>query len=360
MDVIPYAAGGLANRFFTDPAVLGAAFAAGLKGAKSAYGYYSRGRARASAKAHWRYKGGMKGPSRGYRGKRKIGRRSGRGKRVNASSLSKQVAVLSKKANESLSQLTYRAISAGTLQAGVNSQASVIQALCGVTNLENVLAQAKFYDPSNPGTLITANLSTGGYSRKVTFKSCHLRCDIRNSYQVPVEIRVYSCHVTDDTDYTASQAWSNAVGDSSNLTAITQPYTYPSDSVAKNIWNYKLIKKVELKPGQHTTCSIAEKSFDYDPSVTDNHNLEHQRLFGHGRTMLIVVNSVLAHDSSTAEKGLGPGAVDYMIRKRFLVEYNAGGPPIKYLYYNNGMSSTFTNGAVVGNMVTDNQSFSQA
>lgn len=274
--------------------------------------------------------------------------------------LKSQVRTLSKKTNESLSELTYRSITAYKLQSGVDSQAVGQEHLCGVSNLEAVLAQAKFYDPTNPGTLITSNLSTGGYSRKVTFKSCHMRVDLRNSYQVPVEIRVYSCGVSDDTDYTPSQAWTNSVGDSSNLTSITQPYTYPSDSVAKNIWNYKLIKKRELRPGQHTTVSVNEKSFNYDPSVTDNHNLSYQRLFGHGRSMLIVVNSVLSHDTVADQQGLGAGAIDYCVRKRFVVQYNAGGPSIKYLYYSNGMDNIFTNGAVTGNMVTDNQSFSQA
>ena len=153
----------------------------------------------------------------------------------------------------------------------------------------------------------------------------------------------------------------NSVGDSSNLTSVTSPYTYPSDSVGKNIWNYKLIKKCELKLGQHAVCTISEKSFNYDPSVYDNHALTFQRLFGHGRSVMIVVNSVLAHDSAAAnQRGLGPGAIDYSVRRRYVVEYNSGGPPIKYLYYNNGMTNTFTNGAVTGSVVTDNQGFSQA
>lgn len=267
---------------------------------------------------------------------------------------------LSKKTNESLSLLTYRTVYAHKLQSGVKNQAVTTENICYVPSLEAVLAQAKFYDPSNPATLITANLSTGGYSRKVRFKSIHARVDIRSSYQVPMEVRVYSCHVSDDTDYTPTQAWTNSVGDSSNLTSINQPYTYPTDSVAKNIWNYKLIKKCELKPGQHTSVSVSEKAFNYDPSVTDNHNLNFQRLFGHGRTIMIVANSVLGHDSVLDQQGFGAGAIDYCVRKRYLVEYNSGGPPIKYLYQDDQTDATFTNGAVVGNMVTDNQGFSQA
>lgn len=322
-----------------------------------------------------RFRVGRKTPSRRYKAKGYAGTKRRRYKTYKAKGYAKtsrrrgtstlralksQVKTLSKKTNESLSQLTYRSITANKLQSGVNSQAVAIEALCGVSNLEAVLAQAKFYDPSNPGVLLTANLSTGGYARKIMFKSCHARIDMRSSYQVPMEVRVYSCHVSDDTDYTASQAWTNSVGDSSNLTSITEPFTYPSDSVAKNIWNYKLIKKCELKPGQHATVSVSEKSFNYDPSVVDNHNLNYQRLYGHGRSILIVVNSVLAHDTVADQQGLGAGAIDYCVRKRFVVEYNSGGPPIKYLYYSNGMDSTFTNGAVVGNMVTDNQGFSQA
>lgn len=274
--------------------------------------------------------------------------------------LTKRVNDLSKLTNEALSTLTFRNIGAQKLQSGVNAQAVTTVNLCQVAAMESILAFAKFYDPSNPGTLITGNLSTGGYSRKIHFKSVHMRLDIRSSYQVPMEVRVYACTCSDDTDYSPSQAWTNGVADSSNLTSITDPYSYPSDCVGGTIWNYKLVKKCELKPGQHTTVSQSVKAFDYDPSLYDNHALDYQRHIGKGATLMIVCNSVLAHDTVADQQGIGAGAIDIQYRGRWVINYNSGGPPIKYLHVSNAMDTSFTNGAVVGNLVTDNQGFSQA
>lgn len=337
----------------SNPALLGALF-----GAAGRYRVGARTRRRKTYRAKG-YAGTKRRRYKTYKAKgyAKTSRRRGTS---TLRALKSQVRTLTKKTNEGLSQLISRSLGAQKLQSGVNAQASAILDLCKIDSLEGVLANCKFYDPSNPGVLITADLSTGGYSRKVTFKSSHIRLDFRSSYQVPMEIRVYACTASDDTDQSPSTAWTNAVGDSSNLTSITQPYTYPSDCIGNTIWNYKLVKKCELKPGQHTTVTHSVGTFSYDPSVFDNHALSYQRHVGKGTTLMVVCNAVVAHDTTLDQQGLGAGAVDIQSRVRYVVEYNSGGPPIKYLFQYNGMDATFTNGAVTGNLVTDNQGFSQA
>jgi len=274
-------------------------------------------------------------------------------------SVKKQVKQLTKLVNADMGVHTQRRRSCGRVVCTSNQQTQTGFDVISSTLLEEVLAQLRYYDPSSPSALVNASGLTGSYQKDFLFSSIYANMTIRNNYQVPVLVRVYACRTKDDTSITPITAFTNGLVDVGNP-ASSSPLVYLSDSAQfRDLWSIEKTMIKQLNPGTQFSFKTATKSFSYDPSLYDSHNLEYMRRH-HGLVYVVRVEGVISHDSAvTTEQSSGLGGVDIMLDTTFTVRYSAGAQ-IEYIYVDNETSAV-TNGLVIANMpISDNQAFSVA
>lgn len=270
--------------------------------------------------------------------------------------LAKQLKNLQIQSKSDQGELIVRIRDNSRTTATVNGQAVSDILGWSTTTIESVLANCKFFNPAAPGTLTTADLSTGTYQRDIHFASSYSRLRVRNNYQVPARVSLYCCLVKDDTNLSPRTTWGNGMSDISSLT-YNDPMTFPSDSHQfGDMYKIESSSKKVLNPGQELTLSYSAPKFIYDPSLVDNHNLAYLKQYKcHG--YLVVVEGVMGHDTTANEQGNLEAAVDIEIYRNFKVHYSAGAQ-IRLLHTSDGFD-TFTNGGVVSSKpVCDNIGYS--
>lgn len=241
---------------------------------------------------------------------------------------------------------------------GVNAQSAADILGYSTATLESILSQCKFFNPSVPGTLTTADISSGTFQRDIHFATAYTRLRVRNNYQVPARVSIYCCLVKDDTSISPRTAWANGLADIGSVT-YTDPMTFPSDSQQlSDLYKIESSVKKVLIPGQEMSLSYSAPKFIYDPSLVDSHNLTYLKQYKcHG--YIVVVEGVMGHDTTADEQGNLAAGVDIEIYRNFKVHYSAGAQ-IRVLYTSDGLS-TFTNGGVVSSKpVCDNIGYSVA
>lgn len=290
--------------------------------------------------------------------KKKCNKMKGYALRKEVCELSNAVKELKQESKASQGKLTYRARNTGRLLVGNNSQSIMAVGLCSKTSLETVGAQLQYYDPSTPGTLLTADMATGTYSRQYLFKSFMGAITIRNNYQSDVDVKVYLCTPKDDTDIPPNTAWANGATDGSNATSTTIG-VYPSDfSQFRDVWNSKQLCNKSLSPGETTKVSHVEKNFLYDPSVTDAQSQLYQKLYK-SFSFMIVIQGCPAHDTSLYEVGYQQAGVDLVFHTTAVVHYDAG-VGLERVYIDNNLPNP-TNGFVQSHQpIPDNIAYSVA
>lgn len=259
----------------------------------------------------------------------------------------KAIRKLQKQTDASTGTMVFRQHNASAIISSANLTNQGLYGCLSTASIESALSNLKYYDPSTPGTLITASASSGTYQRNFLIEQAYMSLDIRNNYQSDVRVLVYLCKVKDDTDQTALQAWTAGIADGGNATAITQPNQYPTDyNLVKDLYSLKRLKDVQLRAGQHCSVSHCERNIEYDSSTVDTHNLSYQKEYK-AFQFLVVVQGVIAHDGSLSQYGLIGAGVDIENKLRYKVVYNAG-VNIDYIHLDNNLQ-TFTNGAVQSN-----------
>ena len=285
--------------------------------------------------------GNIKGRTRyPKKGKRKPKGKVGRNKQ--------QIATLRNRVNASMGTLTYRDVAANVINASPNEchYGDFINA--SSSTIELALAQLRYYDPTAPTSLVVAPAATGTYRKVIRIVKSTLSLELRNNYDLGCNLRAYACSVKHDTSILPSVAMTNALADMSNSLAITSTAVFPTDCPQLlDLWNVKQICNVTLRPGESKTVSYASSgSYEYDPSLTDSHALDYQRTFD-GSVIMIRMCGLPAHDTSvTTEHGLAKASMDYILRRTFVVDYDAG-INIKFLYVADNLD-TFTNNGYVG------------
>lgn len=276
--------------------------------------------------------------------------------------LEKAVNYLKKTDDNESGTLTYRYINSGSLKSVVNRRNYAATSSINKTAVENMIEQLKYYDPANPGTLLTASAASGTYSRDCLIESISHKLHLRNNYQTPVNLTVYYCTVKADTNIDPASAWLQGIvdqgyGNHSAIDPIVQEI-YPSDSDQLNdLWKLQVAYKGELQPGQHTTVSRTVKDIKYSPSTADQHNLTYQKAFK-ANAYMIVIHGPLGHDTVQNEQTYIQSGIDYRATLSAKVKYNAG-IDIKYYYIDQQQDLAFTNGGVVSQQpIADNQSYS--
>lgn len=274
--------------------------------------------------------------------------------------LKRSVKELKMSDDSSTGTLTYRNIHAGRLLSGVNQQGVTSINCCDTASYELVLSYLKFFDPANPGTLVTADGSSGTYQRNMYFPSVTMKTLFRNNYQTDVNLKVYLCEVRDDTDGTPTTMWSAGIANGTNLTNISELGQYPSDyDVLTDVYKLKVVLNKSLSPGESATISHSVKNIEYDPATKDTHSLSYQKEYK-SFFFLPVVSGTLSHDTVQNEQGICAAGVDYRVDYTYIAKYSAG-INIKYTHVDLTGLDAFTNGAVQSHQpIPDNTGYSIA
>lgn len=272
--------------------------------------------------------------------------------------LSNKVNTLSKESKAQLSVLEYHNRTSGRILTSVNQSNFFAVSGNTVVNYEAVLGQLRFFNPATPGTLTTADGSTGTYAREYYFKSIYARLDCYNNYQVPVIARVYCLVPKTDTSNAPETSVSNGLADVGSP-SFNSPVIYPSDSQEfQDTWTIKYTKLVILKPGAKVTATWSAKDVYYAPQIYDSITSTYQKRFK-CQAFAIRVEGVLGHDTSANQQSLLSAGLDYVSHYKWVVHYDNGGTPIRYIYVNDTCPTSFTNSGVVSEQpIADNISYS--
>lgn len=278
-------------------------------------------------------------------------------KRTKGKKLSVKVRALEKKLKDETSLIIYKYDDKDTLRATSSSTQYGYKSAVSNATIELALAQARFFDPANPGTLITASLASPTFTQKCLI-SCYSALYIQNNYQVPCVVTYGVAFPRVDTSISPNSALSQGLADCGNPDATSVLINFKDSQEFNRLWRVKLITK-RLKPGQMVKLVHKQKGFTYDPSFIDSHTLTYQR---ETKSAVFVyrVQGVLGHDTSVAtEQGFLGSGVDINVRSVYRVHYNSGGASVKTIVLNENSTQTFTNAGVVSEQpVADNVSYS--
>jgi len=244
--------------------------------------------------------------------------------------------------------MVYRSHYSGNLSAFTFASDSVNAGLFSTGYIESALNNLKYFDPSNPGTLIVASASSGTYSRNSLIESMTNKLTFRNNYSTPVDVRVYHCMAKDDTNIDVTTAWDNNVARGSNLATRYKLGQYPTDyEGVTDLWNLKVAYSGIMQPGAQQSVSHHEKTFEYSSSTVDSHSLSYQKEYK-AQMYLIVIQGIIGHNNinDTQVTNLKCG-LDYHGTITMNVKYSAG-ISLKFIQINDGRPSNFTGLGALG------------
>lgn len=229
---------------------------------------------------------------------------------------------------------------------------------CGGTkaDIETAMSNLRFFDAGVNG-LVVANPAVGTYHRDIRL-SIFRKLMLRNNYQIPCMVKVYSCHPKVATQKSAYSLYVSGLADQ-GAPDVNSPLVHLSDSQdLKDVWNVKLVKAAKLMPGAELKVNDMKKLFKYEISTNDEHGIAYDPKQG-GHVWIIRVCGVLAHDSVVAgEVKQCNAAVDWMCDVTYKFEYDAGKDLHDVSVNDATGGSVFTNVGLVSQLVTDNQAFS--
>lgn len=272
--------------------------------------------------------------------------------------LTKRVRNLEQRVRDEDSILTYKVSAKDRLNPGVNSATYGFASCLSIANIEAAAANAKFFDPAAPGTLVTASLVSGTYSSKFRVQA---RCTItiKNNYQVPCVLHVGMVAPKVATSNSPNTAYTNGLADQGNPNS-GSPMLHWSDSkqFGETYKFTRKVKKILLRPGAQRTFVHKQASFLYDPSYFDS-NTETYQPRARSKLWVYRCQGVPGHDTSvTTEQGLLPAGIDVYAADTYTIHYNSGGATLNTIVCSEGASGSFTNAGVVSQIVADNQSYS--
>lgn len=288
-------------------------------------------------------------PSGGYNTSRRMVRKK--------KGLKQQVKELKRVAEADMGTHIHKVRYTDSLICGVNQNAMLSHYITRMTDLENVIAQLRYYNPSTPTTLVTADGASGSYQKEFMFTKIYSRVTARNNYQVPVKLRMYIVKPKKDTSITALTAVTNGLTDI-GAPSSTSTMIYPTDSIQFNdLWSIKKSMSKTLLPGRECSIVNTEGSFQYDPSLNDSHSLLYQQSFNN-HAILFRIEGVIGHDTTADEQTSLQAGIDFELLVNYEVKY-AAGADIRFIYLDDNGSTSFTNAGVCSNQpVSDNQQYS--
>lgn len=227
------------------------------------------------------------------------------------------------------------------------------------STIETAMANLRYYDPSVPGTLVTANASTGTYSRQVHVRRTTLSVSVRNNYQVPCKYRLYALYARSDTNIAPLTYYTNGLTDQFIVASTeTTPGAYLTDvDTLKAQYTVKTLKSGILEPGRQISSTQVLGSYDYDPSLTDSHTVAYQKKYK-ACAFILRIEGVLGHDTVADQQCLMASGCDVEFMRKYEFIYDAGVNLNDFYVYDN-RNSSFTNAGVVSlKPVADNIQYS--
>lgn len=277
---------------------------------------------------------------RSYRYSRKRSRRKFKRRRFQKSA-KRQCRVLARKVNQDTGELTYRARATSREATAVNVQSAVLFPHNTVTNIEaGPCTKLYYYDPSTPGTLLNPDYTTGVYSRELNVMSSGIKVHAKNNSKGDVVMKAYLCFPKTSTTQSPVQDWTSRCADNPTTPVKETIGLSPMDLRGMN-WNYKLLKRKLVRPGQSVMLKHFTKGFNYKPARTDVQSDAYDPLHK-ACAIMVVQHGVVSHDdTSTNLVGISEATLDYEVTQIWKVQY-AAGVNIKYTYDANTYQSMAT------------------
>lgn len=282
-------------------------------------------------------------------------------KSQSVTALSKRVASLSKSVKSDQAYHTHKWVNTYSQTSSVG-QCSHVEYTMPVSSIETLIANLRYYNPSVPGTLTTANPSTGTYSRQVHVKNINHSIELFNNYQVPAFVRAYLVKPKGDTGIAPLTYYANGITDQviTGGNATTERLYLTDINVFKEQFSCKLLKAKYMPPGSYMSVSYNTGEFDYDPALYDEHTLAYQAKYKN-HAIIIRIQGFVGHDSVvTTEHNMLACGVD--VQQSFVAKivYDAG-VNLDDIYVTDSRDSAFTNGGLISSKpVADNIGYSLA
>lgn len=249
-----------------------------------------------------------------------------RGSSTTVAKVAKQVKEIKHQLKNDFALHTNRKIDTLSVKSDFAEQAIFDIEMNTSSRLQGAVANLRYFDPSTPGTLITADASVGNYSRKLSIKNVNSTTILRNNFIVPCNIAVYECFPKDDTSLSPLACMINGLVDQYASTPLTtQPGIFPTDVDQFNeIWGVRKVTTKKLQAGQSYVHKYNSGKYEFDPSVYDSHNLNYQKQWK-AAVLLIKIWGDVGHDSTAgANVGLMKCGVDYYQTRTVTIQYDAG------------------------------------
>lgn len=264
-------------------------------------------------------------------------------KRSRKTSMKKQIRDLQRDVNQDLATHTHKKSFIQFITCNENSAGYGTLEGWNINSLETALGNFRYYNPAIPGTLTTADGSTGTYSRKFHFTSLYSKVELRSASRVPVKVSAYLLTPKQDTGIEPHTAMTGGLTDQANPSN-TSILINPSDSEEFNsLWSIRMCKKFVLGPEGTRTLKWSSRDVTYDPSKTDAHNLKYQKQFKNC-VWYFRIQGTTSYDLTQASGQVGTnyGAVAIHGYTKLVCKYDAGTSLNDITVDTSGLS-TFTN-----------------
>lgn len=275
--------------------------------------------------------------------------------------LNKQIQDLRKAVNMDKSTHIYKSCDTGVFSSSTGRCSHSAINANTVSKLETYLANLEYYDPSTPGTLLTASGATGTYSRDFKFKNIHSKLTFSNNYMVPARLKVYCCKAKIDSSTGVITTYTEGITDQVITAGAdeTDALLYLNDiERVKENWDVDCVLDVLLHAGQMAEISHNTGEFNYDPSHVDSFADTYQKQYK-AFEWIIRLESVLGHDSNTPyQRTLSSVELDYQHFIKADIEYDAG-IQLNRIFIDDNRGQTPVGSILVGvRPISDNVSYS--
>ena len=244
-----------------------------------------------------------------------------------------------------------RDLGSGKITVEQNQQAFFNISLISKNGFETDLNRMPFYNPSAPGTLVTANMALTTFSNQVLCKSATMTVTLMNNIVIPIHLDVYLCSVKADTDKSPETFIQEDIADlgtnnSGGSLSENSPLIYPSDCVSLNqVYKIQKLGSYWHMPGAIRSWAAKSYNMSHNFAAVDSHQLNFTRKLK-SKFLLFLARGPPAHDASIdAVVGRSKASVDYEVKWTYHIVYNAGQTIKRYKI--DSTLDTFTNNATI-------------
>ncbi len=263
-------------------------------------------------------------------------------------SLKHQVRTIQKQLKQDEATHTYRTVGAYEVCSAENSQGFASYAAFSSAVAESACTSLCYFDPSNPGVPLTANLNTGTYARDVSIQSSYASLEVRTAGTAPAEVTVYCCVPKADTSISPTTWFTNGLTDQGNPASSSVNMHLTDSALLRKNWRIVKSKRKTLQCGHKLVMKIGMPSYSFDPSLLDDHSFIYQKRWK-SAVFVVFVNGCLAHTNAASVQGIQGACVDVMLKRKLVVRYDAGANFENYSVDDSELGAVVTATCVTGN-----------